>query len=103
MNLLNIIFKKGIFQETASFVSENYTIEITSKSNATVLTWGITYIWQGLWLIFNIVLIFKKNDSGYFYREPAIFTSVFHVTMFIVFCLNTIWQFEWCNSKIIVI
>ena len=78
-------------------ISYKYPTYIT-PAGWTFSTWGIIYIWQAAWLIFNIVTIFKKTEFGYMYQSPEVLTIVFHIIVFLNFISNITWLFLWDNS-----
>ena len=83
-------------------VSEKYTVEIT-PAGWTFSTWIVIYLWQLLWIILNIVAIFKKTEFGLLYRTPQILTAVFHIIIFHNFSSNIAWLFAWDQEQISVI
>ena len=90
---------KGIFNNTIGAISNKYPTEIT-PANLTFATWSIIYLWQALWLLFNIFSIFKTTDHGRLYLEPPVLTPVFHVFIFINFGFNIGWLFFWEKSQL---
>ncbi len=59
-------------------------------------TWGIIYTWQALWLLFNVVIIFVRDNEGdRIYNKPAVLTPIFHLFILINFLLNTVWLILW--------
>jgi len=59
-------------------------------------TWGIIYTWQALWLLFNVVIIFVRDNEGdRIYNKPAVLTPIFHLFILINFLLNTVWLIIW--------
>jgi len=79
-------------------VSSRYEINIT-PAGATFSTWGAIYIWQALWLIFNVVIIFLKNEINRIYYDPIVLTISFHVIIFFHFTVSISWLFAWDAQK----
>ncbi len=80
----------GIFRNKTGDISNANEVNIT-PAGATFATWGVIYTWQTLWLIFNVVLIFLKNDNSRLYYDPPVLTIPFHV--FILF--NSVFNAHW--------
>jgi hypothetical protein len=53
--------------------------------------WGVIYIWQTLWLIYAIVNIFRKTDSGLAFNSPELMTAPFFVIFTINMGMNLAW------------
>jgi len=84
----------GIFRNKTGDISNANEVNIT-PAGATFATWGVIYTWQTLWLIFNVVLIFLKNDNSRLYYDPPVLTIPFHVFIFFNFVFNAGWLALW--------
>jgi len=84
----------GIFRNKTGDISNANEVNIT-PAGATFSTWGVIYTWQTLWLIFNVVLIFLKNDNNRLYYDPPVLTITFHIFIFLNYVFNAAWLALW--------
>ena len=82
----------GLFKNSTSVISNNNEVDIT-PAGWTFSTWGIIYTWQAIWLVYNVVLLFLKNEYGPFYRNPPVLTLLFHIFITANFGFNIAWLF----------
>lgn len=95
-NIASTIPLKGLFDNTADQISNAVPIDIT-PDGWTFSTWGVIYVWQGLWLLFNLAIMFKDSDNSdiKLYRNPKVFNKQFHLFVCANFLLNISWLFVW--------
>ncbi len=63
------------------------------------VAWSLIYLWQGLWLLYDIATIFIKTNNGYLYRQPSILTPIFHFFIIANFAFNITWLFIFAEEK----
>ena len=63
------------------------------------VAWSLIYLWQGLWLLYDIATIFIKTENGYLYRQPPILTPIFHFFVIANFAFNITWLFIFAEEK----
>jgi hypothetical protein len=77
------------------FLSEN------NQTIRSVFIWRSTvYIWQALWLIYNLTMICRHIDDENLYQYPPILTPLFHVFVILNFSANITWLFVWDREKL---
>lgn len=83
-----------IFKSVTGNISDRHPVDIT-PAGWTFSTWGIIYTWQGLWLLFNVVIIFIKNANGdgYLYQTPLVLSPVVHLIYLSNLGFNIAWLF----------
>lgn len=84
----------GIFKNNTGTISDANEVYIT-PAGATFATWGVIYTWQGLWVAFQISLIFFKFGNSRLYYEPPVLTIPFQIFIFLNFCANAGWLALW--------
>jgi len=84
----------GLFKNTTGSISANVQTFLT-PAGWTFSTWGIIYAWQALWLVFNVVIIFIRQDGERLCYHPAVLTPIFYILYFINLVLNIVWLFVW--------
>jgi hypothetical protein len=64
-----------------------FQVDIT-PAGPTFATWGLIYIWQLAWLIYNVIVLFIVTSSS-----PLVLNAFFQVLIFINFVSNCSWLF----------
>lgn len=85
-----IYFIVGIFKSSTGDISDKYYLDVT-PAGWTFSIWGVIYVWQTLWLIYAIVNIFRKTDSGLAFNSPELMTAPFFVIFTINMGMNLAW------------
>lgn len=80
----------GIFQNKVGDAAGDVAI---SPAGFTFSTWVVIYIWTALLLVFNIILIFIKQNDERLYAEPPVLTIPFHILLQLNFAGNFSWLF----------
>ncbi len=89
-----------IFEKPTSNVSFDNPVDITPAGWTFAVAWSLIYIWQGAWIVYNIILIFRETDNGKLYRSPAVLTPIFHLFVIANLGANTTWLFVWDMEKL---
>ena len=86
---------KGLFKNSIKNISASHEVTIT-PAGPTFATWSLIYLWQLVWLLFNIIIIFIKNKQNQrVFTSPTVLTSFFHLFVFFNLALNITWLFVW--------
>jgi hypothetical protein len=88
-----------IFKQTNGNVSARANTLITPAGWTFGVAWSLIYIWQGLWLLYDIATIFIRTENGYLYRQPPILTPIFHFFIIGNFAFNISWLFIFAEEK----
>ncbi|XP_014340885.1 uncharacterized protein LOC106702621 [Latimeria chalumnae] len=90
----------GLFLTTPGNISDKYQLEIT-PDRWTFSIWSIIYIWNGLWLVYTLSTLCRRNSLGLVYCTPDVHPPEFYVIWIINSALNVSWLFLWDRKYII--
>ncbi|XP_076097020.1 uncharacterized protein LOC143067561 [Mytilus galloprovincialis] len=82
----------AIFKSNTGDISDKYYQEVT-PAGWTFSIWGVIYIWETLWLVYAIVNIFRKTESGFVFNNPELMSAPFFVIFTINMGMNLAWIF----------
>ncbi|XP_064594478.1 uncharacterized protein LOC135461364 isoform X2 [Liolophura sinensis] len=84
----------GLFERTASNVSDIFILEIT-PAGWTFSIWGFIYAWQALWLVYGFTLICRRFGVGYLYTDPGVLPPGLLLSFCAASCFLITWLFLW--------
>ncbi|KAL3836104.1 hypothetical protein ACJMK2_021557 [Sinanodonta woodiana] len=84
----------ALFKSSTGDLSDKYYLNIT-PAGWTFSIWGFIYAWQALWLLYSVILIFRKTDAGPIYLNPEVLPPTLFIVYFINLGLNIAWLFLW--------
>lgn len=93
-NIASTFPMDGLFDHKPSDIAYDNRVDITPNS-WTFVTWAISYVWIGLWILLNIAFVFIRSDYGPLYKQPPVFTRQLQLFICANFLLNTAWVFLW--------
>ncbi|KAM4689398.1 uncharacterized protein O3C94_007494 [Discoglossus pictus] len=100
LNALSATSVGGLFLSTAKNVSDKYSLEIT-PAGWTFSIWSVIYIWNGLWIIYVVSTIFRRNNLGRVYLQPTIHPPEFFALWILNNIINIGWLFLWDREYIV--
>ncbi|XP_078543640.1 uncharacterized protein LOC144828906 [Lissotriton helveticus] len=99
-NALSATSFEGLYLSSAANVSSRYYLEIT-PAGWTFSIWSVIYIWNGLWLVYALTTLCRRNQLGYVYFAPRVLPpSFFLIWIFNNLC-NIGWLFLWDREFLI--
>ncbi|XP_078543930.1 uncharacterized protein LOC144829057 [Lissotriton helveticus] len=85
---------QGLFLSTTSNVSSRYKLEVTPAGWTSSL-WAVTYIWNGLWIMYALSTVCRRTGVDYTYCTPSIHPAIFFELWILANLLNIGWLFLW--------
>ena len=83
-----------MFLNTTGDISDKYYIEIT-PAGWTFIIWAFIYAWQIVWILYALVLLFRKTDQGPAYAHPPVISVPFCFMYLCNMCFNAGWMIVW--------
>ncbi|KAM9308324.1 uncharacterized protein PAF06_012515 [Gastrophryne carolinensis] len=99
-NALSAISKGGLFLTTAANISNNNPLDVT-PAGWTFSIWSVIYIWNGLWIVYVVSTLFRRNKMGPIYSKPAIHPPEFYALWILNNIINIGWLFLWDRELLI--
>lgn len=101
-NVLQPLGIDNVFKNDVGNLSDKYVLSIT-PSGATFSIWGLIYVFQALWILYTITLIFRTNkrQTGELYYDPPFLPGQFYVIYIINLCLNVTWLFSFDSEFLV--
>lgn len=84
----------GLFVRGISTVSDQYPLDITPAGWAFSI-WGVIYLHQFAWVIYNLALICRTTNNGPAYLNPVILSPAFLIFFNLSSAFNIGWLFLW--------
>jgi len=83
----------GLYLSSQRNLSDEYYLSVT-PAGWTFSIWGVIYLFQVLWAILSIAIIFKKGSDGYLYLTPAVFPASIFMAYMAGNSMNIAWLFS---------
>ncbi|KAG8571378.1 hypothetical protein GDO81_011620 [Engystomops pustulosus] len=99
-NALSAVSQSGLFITTASNISGKYPLDVT-PAGWTFSIWSVIYIWNGLWIIYVVSTLFRRNKSGPVYLQPEVHPPEFFALWIVNNLINIGWLFLWDRELLI--
>ncbi|XP_071836441.1 uncharacterized protein [Apostichopus japonicus] len=82
------------FESSTGNISDRFDTEIT-PAGWTFSIWGVIYIFQALWIIYILISICRRTESGPLYKNPMIVSVLFLAVYALNMALNVSWLLLW--------
>ncbi|XP_071103423.1 uncharacterized protein [Haliotis cracherodii] len=82
-----------VFLTTTTAISDRFISQITPVG-FTFIIWGLVYVWQLVWIIYELTLLCRKSASGEpLFLKPILLTTAFFGIYILSLVLNVFWLF----------
>ncbi|KAM5157349.1 uncharacterized protein ACMZJ9_008675 [Mantella aurantiaca] len=99
-NATSAMAQNGLFLTTASNISAKYPLDVT-PAGWTFSIWSVIYIWNGLWIVYVISTLFRRNKYGRVYAKPTVHPPEFFALWILNNLINIAWLFLWDRELLI--
>ncbi|XP_043923062.1 uncharacterized protein LOC122798300 [Protopterus annectens] len=80
----------GIFLSTTKNISAKFFLEVT-PDKWTFSVWVIIYSWNGLWLVYSLSTLFRRNKLGPVFCKP----DILPIEFYIIWCCSNLFHIAW--------
>ncbi|XP_022089421.1 uncharacterized protein LOC110978606 [Acanthaster planci] len=84
----------GWFLNITGDISDKYYMEIT-PAGWTFSIWAVIYVFEGLFALYLLISLFRRNDQGPVYRNPPVINSLMLLFYTLNLGINVSWLFVW--------